>query len=525
MKYVPLNLPPGLYRNGTDYQAKGRWTDGHLIRWLPDGSRYPPCLPVGGWSIIRDTNDAPIQASGFPRGSHSWRGNDGSAWLGLGTNTKAYAYSQNVLTDITPGGLVTGSADGSLLSGGIGWGEGGWGEGPWGGSAIAGSYVDADTWSLDNFGEYLVGCLTSDGKLYSWDRNVSNDFTQMAGSPSSCRALVVTPERFVMALGAGGDPRKAQWADRESLTTWTPSASNKAGSQVLQTNGRLICGRRTARETLLFTDADLWGAVFIGGTFVYSFQQRGDNCGIIGPNAVAIAEGAAYWMADGLFFVYDGAVRQIPCEVSDYVFEDLNRLQRTKITAVPVAQFGEVWWFYPSASGSGLENDRYVALNYRQGFWMTGNIGRAAGSGAGVYATPMLWTYDGKLYAHETGDDRAGEIPFLEGLMELGEGDRIVHVLKLIPDERTLGNAEASFRTRFQPMGDEYSFGPYQVGVETDVRLSGREIVLRLAEAIEPALFADGSEEADGSALASGQDGQNFRIGSFKLGVAVGSRR
>ena len=47
-KLVPLNLPPGLYRNGTTYQAKGRWAKGHLVRWLPDGTRYPPCSPWGG---------------------------------------------------------------------------------------------------------------------------------------------------------------------------------------------------------------------------------------------------------------------------------------------------------------------------------------------------------------------------------------------------------------------------------------------------------------------------------------------
>ena len=126
--YLPLNLPAGLYANGTLYQAKGRWARGKLIRWLPDGSQYPPILPIGGWALTYDSTGAEVDAVGFPRGTHSWRGNDGSAWLGLGTTgtgtTKAYAYSPSTLTDITPGGLVAGAADGSTITGSGAYGAG-----------------------------------------------------------------------------------------------------------------------------------------------------------------------------------------------------------------------------------------------------------------------------------------------------------------------------------------------------------------------------------------------------------------
>ena len=41
---LPITLPPGVYKNGTDYQAKGRWFDSSLVRWYEDTIR-----PVGGW--------------------------------------------------------------------------------------------------------------------------------------------------------------------------------------------------------------------------------------------------------------------------------------------------------------------------------------------------------------------------------------------------------------------------------------------------------------------------------------------
>ena len=48
--------------------------------------------------------------------------------------------------------------------------------------------------------------------------------------------MMVTEERFVFAFGAGGDPRKIAWSDREDNDTWTPAATNEAGDIQIQTN-------------------------------------------------------------------------------------------------------------------------------------------------------------------------------------------------------------------------------------------------------------------------------------------------
>src|SRR5437016_10735839 len=44
MARFPLSFPPGIYRNGTDLQAKGRWHDSNLVRFYEGTIR-----PVGGW--------------------------------------------------------------------------------------------------------------------------------------------------------------------------------------------------------------------------------------------------------------------------------------------------------------------------------------------------------------------------------------------------------------------------------------------------------------------------------------------
>lgn len=50
MAYISLDLPSGLYKNGTGRQARGRWYDANLIRFYEGTIR-----PVGGWRAKTDT--------------------------------------------------------------------------------------------------------------------------------------------------------------------------------------------------------------------------------------------------------------------------------------------------------------------------------------------------------------------------------------------------------------------------------------------------------------------------------------
>ena len=72
---------------------------------------------------------------------------------------------------------------------------------------IMGCFRRPTTWSLDNWGEYLVACSPDDGKLYEWD--FSGVAEVLANAPINCDAMLVTDERFIFAFGAGGQPSKS----------------------------------------------------------------------------------------------------------------------------------------------------------------------------------------------------------------------------------------------------------------------------------------------------------------------------
>lgn len=491
MALVPINLQPGVYRNGTDYQSKGRWRDASLVRWYEGTMR-----PVGGWRKRSSS-----QMTGKCRGFLAWRTNANARWMAAGTHSKLYVMNEaGTLTDITPAGFTAGNADATLN---LAYGGGPFGLFAYGTPrADTGTVTPATTWSLDNWGEYLLACSNADGKIYEWDLNTANDGVALTNAPVSNKAVLVTAERFVFALGAGGNARKVQWSDQEDNTMWTPAITNQAGDIELETTGSIVAGKRLRGVNLIFTDVDVHTAQYQGPPYVYGFERIATGCGLISAQAVAAVESVAYWWSPAGFFMYDGFVRPLKCDVLDYVTGNLSQAQRSKVYAVGNNQFGEVWWFYPSATNT--EVDSYVSYNYRENHWSIGSLARTAGTDRGVFNYPLMVSTDGYIYEHEVGVTYDGATPYAQtGPIEFGDGDRIMVARQLIADENTQGAVGVQFKTRFTPLGSEvvktYTIdSPY-----TPVRFSGRQIEMKV----------------------TGDSMTDWRVGTMRLDAVAGGAR
>ncbi len=603
MPLIPLKIPAGFHRTGTDLDAAGRWRDGSLVRWR-DGS----LRPIGGWRV--NENIASITTNA-PRGMHTWESNNGTRYVAAGSYNELFAVvSGGTAYDIAPTDLSAGSESASVN---IGYGYGFYGVGAYGTPRPdTGNLVAATTWSLDNWGEYLLACSTADGRILEWQLGTSSKAAVVANAPTNNLGIIVTEERFVFALGAGGNPRKVAFSDREDNTTWTPASTNEAGDIELQTSGQIETAIRTRGQTLILTDVDAHTARYIGPPYVYSFQRVGTSCGIISRRAAADVDMGVFWMGNGGFFRFDGnVVSEIPCAVHDYVFGDLNTSQKSKTWAFTNGQFGEIWWFY--CSGSSTEIDRYVAFDYKENHWLIGSLSRTSGASRGVFEYPMLMGQDGAMFDHEVGlsyvdtqtytvtvasvdggnkfildgsnypaitlkrgytyvfDQSNGSnsghplafknasdasytsgvtttgtagnagakttfvVPsdapaslkyyctvhgngmgnnitvidadgvFAEsGPFSMGSGDKIMQVTDLIPDEKTQGDVNIKFKSRFYPNATESTHGPFTPANPTAVRFSGRQIRMRI--------------EGDTPYAA-------WRVGTMRIDAKAGGRR
>ncbi len=105
-----LTFTPGIFREGTAYDAEGGWFDCNLIRF-----NFGRVEKIGGW-----TKEIATAFEGTGRHMHNWVLLDGTQELGLGTSQKYYIAQGSGYNDITPirrtttAGMVTFSAtDGS----------------------------------------------------------------------------------------------------------------------------------------------------------------------------------------------------------------------------------------------------------------------------------------------------------------------------------------------------------------------------------------------------------------------------
>jgi len=498
MPLVPLDIPAGVYRNGTEYESKGRWFDTNLVRW-----REGRLEPVGGWLKF---DESPID--GKARSILTWRGNDSARYIAVGTHTKLYASQGGSMYDITPAGFVTGREDSVA---GLGYGIGVYGDSDYGTSRNLALITDATTWSLDNWGEYLVACSTSDGKAYEWQVGLTTPAAQISNAPVDNIGVIVSNERHLICLGAGGNKRKVQWSDQEDNTTWTPAATNLAGDLELETSGRIRTARRVGNDILIWTDVDCHLMRYLGPPFVYGIERVGTDCGVVGPNSVVVSGNTAVWLSESGFWIYDGSIKPLQCDALLDVTDNINSVQGAKVFGGHNSQFGEMWFFYTSDESTDFENDKYIVWNYRLNHWMVGSLARTCWADQGAFPNPLALDKDGYTYQHETGwtndgSTRVGEVYAISGPVELGQGDRLAVVDRIIADDyENLPSLKTTIGTKNTPEGT-YSDTEYSLSESDgyiDVRLTARQLRVKLE--------------------ATRDDG--FKFGTIRMNLKQGSRR
>jgi hypothetical protein len=341
----------------------------------------------------------------------------------------------------------------------VGWGAGGWGTGAWGtGSSDP---IPLQLWSQFNFGEDLIFGPRGGG-VYYWDasagvtvRGVNLTVSGDADTPLFQNHLLVSDaSRFVIVFGTNDygastiDPMLIRWSEQEDPFTWTPAITNQAGSVRLSHGSEIVTAIQTRQEIVTFTDQALYSLQYLGPPFVWGTQLLGDNISIMGPSAVALASGIVYWMGVDKFYMYDGRVQTLNCDLRRYVFGDFNQDQAAQVFAGTNEGFNEVWWFYCSAGSTVV--DKYVIYNYLEKIWYYGTMGRTAWLDTGLQPYPIAATYINNIVNHESGvDDSSTATPapiaanISSSEFDIGDGHNFGFVWRVLPD-LTFGGSAAS---------------------------------------------------------------------------------
>ncbi len=436
----------------------------------------------------------------------------------------------------------------------------------WGEAASGDLVLEPGMWSLDNFGDKAI-CLIHDSAVFEWNSAASNATdnraTIISGAPTASRHMLVsTPDRHLVFFGtettigdtSTQDDMFVRFSDQEDINTYTPTATNTAGTQRLA-DGSQIRGAIRGRDAIyVWTDTALFTQRFVGQPFTFAFAQVGTNCGLAGQNACVEVDGAAYWMSENGFFRYAGKLESLPCLVEDYVYDDINLESGNQMVSAGLNNlFGEVMWFYPT-SGSSVVN-RMVAYNYfdsspQRPVWTVGTLARTMWQDSAVFGSPHALSYDadtdtsfdvvgnteGKTtyYQHETGTDQikggtvtaitanisSGDFDISQrrgitgqstGMPDLrGDGEFLMKIRRFIPDFISqTGNTQITLQLRDFPNDTQASsaLGPFTVSSSTkkvDTRARARAIALKVANT---------------------SSAQSWKLGTFRLDIQPDGRR
>jgi hypothetical protein len=434
----------------------------------------------------------------------------------------------------------------------------------WGEAASGDLVLEPGMWSLDNFGNKAI-CLIHDSAVFEWNSAASNATSNRAtiitGAPTASRHMLVsTPDRHLVFFGtettigdtSTQDDMFIRFSDQENINTYTPTATNTAGTQRLA-DGSQIRGAIRGRDAIyVWTDTALFTQRFVGSPFTFAFSQVGTNCGLAGQNACVEVDGSAYWMSENGFFRYAGKLESLPCLVEDFVFDDINLESGNQMVSAGLNNlFGEVMWFYPTSSSSVV--NKMVAYNYfdsspQRPVWTVGTLARTMWQDSAVFGKPHATEYDAGTdtsfdvvgntegrtiyYQHETGTDQvkggattaiaaniqSGDFDISQrgagggsGVADLrGDGEFIMKIRRFVPDFISqTGNTQVTLNLRNFSNDAQASsaLGPFTVTSSTskvDTRARARAIALKIANT---------------------STNQSWKLGTFKLDIQPDGRR
>ena len=410
----------------------------------------------------------------------------------------------------------------------------------WGDAAAVTVTTQIRLWSHDNFGEDLIINI-KDGGLFYWDKSLglasrgvelsaTSTFSGEKSVPTVAKQVLVSDiDRHVIAFGCDGvggsssatqgdgvqDPLLIRFSSQENPVDWFPTATNTAGDLRLGAGSTFVQAVETKREILVYTDKSLHSMRFIGPPFTFGISQLASNITIMSSASAIATEDVVYWMGIDNFYVHAGQTAQLPCTVKDKIFLDFNLAQRDKVVAGINSEFGEVWWFYPSADSS--ECDKYVIWNYNEKVWYYGSLTRTAWLDRGIRNFPIA-AGSGYIFNHELGfdDDGSAMTSFVEtSPMDMGDGEKFAFIRRVIPDLTFTGsvtgsspNATFTVKARDFP-GEDFS----QTGTGTttrtatnpveaftnklDYRIRGRSFAIRLDSSALGCKFKMGTPRVD----------------------------
>lgn len=490
MARIPLQLPPGIVADDTDFSTGGYRDCSNVRFWrgLPE--------TIKGWEKL--TGEL---LTGVCRSVFQWSDGMNLSTFAFGCHNGLTVWQAGEVADITPDADFTpGQIDGT---GGAGYGTGAYGVGGYGEPSTT-DYFPL-TWS---FGSRSFGELYANPRgqgIFIWRNDTADKAELLAGAPAQCNFMAVAWTDQVIAFGCtntSGDfnPACIRISERLIPANWTPGSGSTSQEIYLKGNGRIVGAQAVGRYIFVWTESELHLGTY---TTSWDFEPVGLG-GLAGPGAAIVVGQTAYWISPDLQFYacpLGGAPAIIPCPIRDEFVDNAASSQNDKITTAHISERGEVVWSYADGR-DGFECSRQMRLSVLDGAWSRSRLARTAYIGA--TPSPVGVTREGVIYWHERGNSADGAP--LEAFIETGgqyldPAERVMLIRGLWPDFRDqTGPISLTITSRMYPQDTPIEHGPFVIAPganKVDFLITARVFEFKFSSKSSPSAWRFGKPVFD----------------------------
>jgi hypothetical protein len=167
--------------------------------------------------------------------------------------------------------------------------------------------------------------------------------------------------------------------NQQTLTDWNGPIANQvnmASSKIVK--GIPVRGGTNSPSGLFWATDSLIRVSFTGAATLYwRYDIISSQISTMSSSCFVEMDGIYYWMGVDRFYQYNGAVSVLPNDKNvNWLFDNINFVQRQKVWATKVPRYNEIWFFYPR--GDATECTDAIIYNVKDKIWY--DAGQAPGS-------------------------------------------------------------------------------------------------------------------------------------------------
>lgn len=252
------------------------------------------------------------------------------------------------------------------------------------------------------------------------------NFKDLTNWPTDLRAKVVRPyKNYLIALNVTKNsiqmPTVVKWSSPadpgEVPFTWDETdPRNDAGETPLaDTAGAIVDGKKMRDSFIIYKEDSVYLMRYVGGVYVFQFQQLFDDVGMLAPNCAAEFDGKHFVVGQGDVYVHNGVQKSsiIDGKMKNYLFDAVRAGGVKSVYVVPDYSNTEMWICFQSTvdSVAGEYADRAVIWNWSDNTWTIRDLPQVIYGTYGIVdprdpdnwdSDPMAWDTDTTVWGSST---------------------------------------------------------------------------------------------------------------------------